>query len=317
MSPVFVPAGDLDVPAGFSKTGDTLLLLALGVGLSFFCYCYLSENLLQYIPGSISLFSLVITYTAAIIIGALFARDRELTYAGRLLGLKTLAGNIAHDLRTPLANIHLQAELQESILEKVNNSEVQSDLKENLYRIIQSIELSNQLITMQLHNVQQAKIDTASFSIYSIKKLLSSALLDYPLKESENSLVEVRYDADFSVWIEEIAFKNVIWNLLKNSFEFIKETGKGSISLWLELGKEEDNFNYLHIKDTAKGLYMTNIDKIFDAFYSGRKQGSGLGLAYCKLLMHAAGGDIYCKGKNNESAAASHGEPKARASSPW
>ncbi len=28
MSPVFVPAGDLDVPAGFSKTGDTLLCIS-------------------------------------------------------------------------------------------------------------------------------------------------------------------------------------------------------------------------------------------------------------------------------------------------
>ena len=51
MSPVFVPAGDLDVPAGFSKTGDTLLEHLVPnmqkQGLPYSTYAELSEELLQ------------------------------------------------------------------------------------------------------------------------------------------------------------------------------------------------------------------------------------------------------------------------------
>ncbi len=278
----------------------SLVLLSLGVGLSFINYYYLSNNFFEYNPGNISVFSLMVTFAAAIIIGALFARDREIIHAGRLLGMRMLAGSIAHDLRTPLASIHLQTELQEIMLNKLTNSEIQKDLKDNLNKINRGIEMSNQLISMQLNNIQQDKLDTSDFTIYSIKSLLEKTLDDYPLKENQKSLLNINLDNDFSVWINEVAFKNLMWNLLKNSFDFIDETGKGDIDIWLESGDEKDNFNYLNVKDTAKGLYAKKTDKIFDYFFSDRKEGTGLGLAYCKLLMQTAGGDIYCKGKLNE-----------------
>lgn len=279
---------------------SALILLILGVGLAFIYFFHLSNNLFEYIPGSVSLFSLIITYTAAIIIGALFARDREIIQAGRISGMRLLAGSIAHDLRTPLASIHLQAELQQLILEKLNNSEVQKDLKASLKKITRGIEMSNQLISMQLNNIQRDKFDTRSFIIHSMRDLLIKSLEEYPLKESQKSLVKLQCDVDFLVWIDNVAFTNLLWNLLKNSFEFIEETGKGDISIWISKGDEKDDFNYLHVRDTAKGIYIKNHEKIFDGFYTERKEGTGVGLAYCKLLMEAAGGDIECKGKPDE-----------------
>lgn len=277
-----------------------LILLLLGVGLAFFCFFHVSTNVFEYIPGNLSVFGLTITYAAAILIGALFARDREIIQAGRLSGLRLLAGSIAHDLRTPLASIHLQAELQELLLAKLNNPEIQKDLKENLNKITRGIEMGNQLISMQLNNIKREKFDTSAFTIHSVEDLLKKTLDDYPAKDEQKRLIHCDYEHDFQVWIEEVAFKNLIWNLLKNSFEYIEETGKGQIFIWLEKGREKDDFNYLHVKDTAKGLYTKNTEKIFDFFYSDRKDGTGVGLAYCKLLMQAAGGDIQCKGKMNE-----------------
>ncbi|HAU2073323.1 TPA: histidine kinase dimerization/phospho-acceptor domain-containing protein, partial [Legionella pneumophila] len=230
-----------------SSVLGALILLVSGVGLAFFHFYILSNNLFVYIPGTISLFSLIVTFIAAIIIGALFARDREITYAGRLSGMRMLAGSIAHDLRTPLASIYLQAELQELIVERLNNPEVQKDLKENLSKITRGIEMSNQLIRMQLNNIQRDKLDTSTFSIYSIKKLLKASLEEYPFKENQKSLIHLNDKNDFSIWIDEVGFKNMMWNLLKNSLEYIEETNKGEISIWLEQGWEKENFNYLHI----------------------------------------------------------------------
>ncbi|HAT9001847.1 TPA: histidine kinase dimerization/phospho-acceptor domain-containing protein, partial [Legionella pneumophila] len=223
-----------------SSVLGALILLISGVGLAFFHFYILSNNQFVYIPGTISLFSLIVTFIAAIIIGALFARDREITYAGRLSGMRMLAGSIAHDLRTPLASIYLQAELQELIVERLNNPEVQKDLKENLSKITRGIEMSNQLIRMQLNNIQRDKLDTSTFSIYSIKKLLKASLEEYPFKENQKSLIHLNDKNDFSIWIDEVGFKNMMWNLLKNSLEYIEETHKGEISIWLEQGWEKE-----------------------------------------------------------------------------
>lgn len=73
-----------------SSVLGALILLISGVGLAFFHFYILSNNQFVYIPGTISLFSLIVTFIAAIIIGALFARDREITYAGRLSGMRML-----------------------------------------------------------------------------------------------------------------------------------------------------------------------------------------------------------------------------------
>ncbi|MDI9819836.1 MULTISPECIES: HAMP domain-containing sensor histidine kinase [unclassified Legionella] len=277
---------------------DALILLFLGVGLAFISYFYIAGNSVHYMPGNISLYSLMITFTAAIIIGALFARDRELAQAGKISGMRLLAGSIAHDLRTPLASIHLQAELQEMLVEKLNNPEVRKHLKESLSKITRGIEIGNQLINMQLNNIQRDKFDTTNFSIFSIKTLLEKTLEEYPLKEKQKDSIRASLATDFSIWIGEVAFKNLIWNLLKNSLEYIEEAGKGEISIWVAPGEEKEDFNYLHFKDTAKGI--KHPEKIFDNFYSDRKGGAGIGLSYCKSLMIAAGGDILCEGKLNQ-----------------
>lgn len=207
---------------------------------------------MEYVPGTISLFSLLITCVAAVVIGVLFARDREIIIAGRLSGMRMLASSIAHDLRTPLASIYLQAELQGIILNKIKNSEIRNDLQESLNKITRGIETSNRIISMQLSNIRHNKFNTSNFSIYPIHNLIERAVDDYPLKETQKSLIHVNYENNFSIWLEELAFKNLLWNLLKNSLEYIEETGKGIISIWLETGVGKDNFNYLHVKDTAR-----------------------------------------------------------------
>lgn len=279
---------------------DALVLVVLGVGLAFLVFFHNPANILEYMPGTVSLFSLFITYVAAIIIGALFARDREIIQAGRLSGMQLLAGSIAHDLRTPLASIHLQTVLQQMILEKLNNSEIQQDLKDSLHKISRDIEVGNQLITMQLNNIKQEKLDTSTFIIHHMRALLENALENYPIKPEQRGLIHFVDEEDYLLWIDEMAFKNLIWNLLKNSFQSIKQAGKGQIAIWLELGLDKDDFNYLHVKDTGIGIESKKTERFFDSYYSERKEGTGVGLAYCKRLMETAGGDIYCKGKSNE-----------------
>ncbi|KTD21745.1 sensor histidine kinase/response regulator LuxN [Legionella londiniensis] len=279
---------------------DALVLLFLGFSLAFFTYIYSDKYLITYIPGDISLFSLITTFMAAIIIGALFARDRENMHANKISGMRLLAGSLAHDLRTSLASIHLQAELQETIIKKLNNPDLQMDLKKSLNKIIRGIEMGNQLISMQLNNIQHEKFDTKKFTIQPIDVLLRKTLNEYPLKAEQISLIQADLSNNFLIWIEEVAFKNLIWNLLKNSLDYIEEVGKGDISIWLEEGPEGDDFNYLNVRDTAKGIYPRHAEKIFQSFYSDRQGGTGVGLAYCKLLMKAAGGDIYCQGSLNQ-----------------
>lgn len=279
---------------------DALILIILGVSISFFTFFYLFGHAVVYNPGQITWVGLAATFIAALIIGALFARDREMLNDSRISGMRLFAGGLAHDLRTSLASIHMQTELQEIILAKLEQPEIQTNLKQSLKKIVRGIEMSNQLISMQLNNLQHTKFDTNNFTFMSIKTLLTKTIEEYPLRQEQKGLIEMDLTHDFMAWAEEVAFKNLIWNLLKNCLDSIEDSGKGQITIWLTCGDDRDDFNYLNIRDSAKGVYPKHAERIFDNFYTNRKGGTGVGLAYCKQFMQAAGGDIFCQSKYKE-----------------
>lgn len=278
---------------------DALIIMIIGSGCGFILFYFIHSSPIIYIPGEISALSLTITFGAALIIGALFARDKENIQQGKLTDMRLMAGSLAHDLRTPLASIHLQTERQEHILMQLKNPQLADELRQNLDKITQGIQIGNQVISMQLNNILRERIDTKKFSLHPIKQLLQTAIQDYPVSQQQKNLIQYCDNNAFSIWTDCIGFKNLIWNLLNNSFHFIKSYNKGFVYIWFTRGQENDDFNYLHFKDTAKGLSPKSAEKIFDAMYTDRQDGTGIGLSYCKLFMQASGGEISCKGKPN------------------
>ena len=281
------------------NTLDALLLIILGVVLAFFSYSC-SSHTLMYHPGEASCYELLPSFIAAIIIGALFASNRALPNTGKISWMRLLAGGLAYDLRTPLANLCLQSELQAVVVEQLNQGNVQQDIKKNLRKISRNIEMGNQLIRMQLNNIQHEKFDTQQFSIHSMAALLEKSLASYSSSDQHKSLIHVDLLDNFSMWIDESAFINLILSLLNNSLDLMEDTGKGELFIWLEQGQKQDDFNYLHVKDTAKGIYPKNLADMFEPFYSDKKKNTGVGFAWCKLLMKSAGGDIWCQGKASD-----------------
>ena len=127
---------------------DAICLLTLGGTLAYVYYTsYLDQNF-SIFPGDISVFGLGVTFLGAITIGALFARDKEIRIIDELSDIQLLSGNLAQDLKTPLANIHLQTELQEMIVENLNSPEIKSGLRVSLNKIGRGVDAVNNLISI-------------------------------------------------------------------------------------------------------------------------------------------------------------------------
>lgn len=79
----------------------------------------------------------------------------------------------------------------------------------------------------------------------------------------------------------------VFINILDNAVDAIKQEGTVSINIIMMGDQLQINFS-----DTGCGLLQEDADKIFEAFYTTKDHGTGLGLAYCKKVLIAHGGDI-------------------------
>jgi signal transduction histidine kinase len=90
---------------------------------------------------------------------------------------------------------------------------------------------------------------------------------------------------------------HILFNLLKNALYYIEASGKGDIHIWLE---NDEGKNTLHFKDTGPGISATLLPSIFERFFSRRKHGTGMGLAFCKSVMQEIRGDIQCRSKEGE-----------------
>ena len=66
---------------------------------------------------------------------------------------------------------------------------------------------------------------------------------------------------------------------------------KGEITITVKPGR---GVNRVVFKDTGEGIEPSELEKIFEGFYTTREEGTGVGLAFCQRTMRSFGGDITC-----------------------
>lgn len=81
-------------------------------------------------------------------------------------------------------------------------------------------------------------------------------------------------------------------NLIKNSVEQIQERKSGKIFITTEL---LEDVHVLRFKDTAGGASPEVVARIFDGYQSEKEDGTGIGLAFCKMTLESFGGQINCR----------------------
>ena len=199
--------------------------------------------------------------------------------------VKSLAFSIAHETRNPLAGIKGCCEL----------------MKDNLNQLIEYIDLiydsSNQglaMIDMILNNIRDGNIDKSNFIDLSISDTVKKAIRQYAFKnEDEKDLINLNLESDFIFKGDENMMIFVIFNLLKNSLYY-----KSKIEIRTQT---KPDGNYLYFKDYGPGIEKDKLELIFESFFtSGKKDGTGLGLPFCKRIMMAFDGDIICRSEIGE-----------------
>lgn len=284
-----------------------LLLISLGFLLGIIFYCFTGGSLQEFIfNAQFESFSFIwYLYFYAVLIGAVFARNREKIKDVKLEALKSLAYSIAHEMRTPLASIAAGASNLGKFLpiyDKAYLLAVEAELMppqinprqheriKDIPTIMEKVSYNAQniidMLLMKVREPQTIELDQCSMS-----KCISTALEQYPLRTREHSAIQWNGVKDFIFLGKEEMFLHIFFNLLKNSLHQIYFVQNGKINIWTDAN---ETHNLLHFKDNGKGISKKILTNIFDRFVSGTEFGTGMGLAYCKMAMNSFGGDIEC-----------------------
>jgi signal transduction histidine kinase len=92
---------------------------------------------------------------------------------------------------------------------------------------------------------------------------------------------------------DRVQLQQVLMNLIMNGIEAMKDAG-GVVTVKSHLGI--DGQIEISVSDTGRGLPPGKADQIFDAFFTTKAQGSGMGLAISRSIVESHGGRIWANG---------------------
>ncbi|WP_232312930.1 ATP-binding response regulator [Enterovibrio coralii] len=211
---------------------------------------------------------------------------------------RVLAGSIAHEIRNPLTKINYHFERIDADMFGGEESRADSITSPDMKRIYQellegkkAVQLGNRFIDAILDEMNGEGISTARFKEYSAAKLTSQALNDFSFNSEEHKrrvILDMQTDFDFHG--SDTLYSFVIFNLLKNAVCYFDTHPKSKVHI--RFSATEDK-NLVRVIDTGPGITLEQKEHIFDEYYSfGKRNGSGLGLAYCRRVMESFGGNI-------------------------
>jgi C4-dicarboxylate-specific signal transduction histidine kinase len=92
---------------------------------------------------------------------------------------------------------------------------------------------------------------------------------------------------------DRIQLQQVILNLIVNAVEAMSGAGEGTRELRISTGKAASNAVLVELRDSGSGLDPDGLDRLFDAFYTTKPTGMGMGLPICRSIIEAHGGRIW------------------------
>jgi signal transduction histidine kinase len=85
----------------------------------------------------------------------------------------------------------------------------------------------------------------------------------------------------------------VILNLTLNGAEAMSGVDEGRREMRISTGREASNGVLVSVRDSGPGLDPHSVDRLFEAFYTTKPDGMGMGLAICRSIIKAHGGRLW------------------------
>jgi C4-dicarboxylate-specific signal transduction histidine kinase len=92
---------------------------------------------------------------------------------------------------------------------------------------------------------------------------------------------------------DRIQLQQVILNLIVNAVEAMSGASDGARELLISTGKDASNAVLVAVRDSGSGLDPGGLDRLFDAFYTTKPSGMGMGLSICRSIIEAHGGRVW------------------------
>jgi len=221
---------------------------------------------------------------------ALHEAQADLARVTRVMTMGELTASIAHEINQPLAAVMTNAnaclrwlagpmpnldEAREAVTRINRDGKRASDVIDRIRALVKK------------STTEKARVDLNE-AIQEVVGLVQSEIQ----KNGVTLRMELATDLP-QILGNRVQLQQVILNLVMNGIEAMSEITDRSRDLLIRSGKYESDKLLVAVQDSGVGIDWQNLEKLFDAFYTTKSQGMGMGLAISRSIVENHGGRLW------------------------
>jgi two-component system, LuxR family, sensor kinase FixL len=216
----------------------------------------------------------------------------ELAHAARVMTMGEMAASIAHEVNQPLSGvvINANASLRWLALEPPDLEEARDAIR----RIIRDGKRASVVIARVRALSKKASSEKEHLDVNSaIQEVVS--LAEGELRRARVTL-RTALAADVPLVLgDRVQLQQVVLNLVLNAIEAMSSVVDRPRELLIATRREDEQRVRVIVKDSGHGVDPEKANEIFDAFYSTKRSGMGMGLSISRTILENHGGRLWAE----------------------
>ncbi|RZN25589.1 AAA family ATPase [Bradyrhizobium sp. Leo121] len=220
-------------------------------------------------------------------------RQLELDFAhmNRVSMMGELAASLSHEILHPIATARNNARAGMRFLEM--NPPNLDETREALACVVRDTDRAKDIVGRMRDHIKKAPLRKERFDLNSATNEVI-VLAQSVIHRNGVSVQTLLADGVVPVLGDRIQLQQVLLNLILNAAEAMGSVEEGARELLIST--EQDQAGALvAVRDSGPGIDPQHLDRVFDAFYTTKSSGTGMGLSICRSIIHAHGGKLWAE----------------------
>ena len=214
----------------------------------------------------------------------------DLAHVSRVLSMGEIATSLAHEINQPLTAIQSYAQAAQRFLQK--DPPEYEEVGKSLGGVVEGSRRAKEVIQRIRMTLDKQPLER---SPQKVRDLINGVFLLVQGKVEENKIL-LKLDIENplpKVFGDQVQLQQVLLNLMINGIEAVCENDGDIRKLIVSAYKEQDEDVVVSVKDNGIGINENVLNRPFDAFYTTKQEGLGMGLSISKSIIEDHGGRMW------------------------
>jgi len=215
-----------------------------------------------------------------------------LYHYGRVRMLEALSSSLSHEMQQPLTGVLSNAQAVEMLLEnpQADIDEVRDTVKD----IVADAKRAGEVIWQLRAFLRKQDLDMKPLDLNNLIEEVLSVLHSDMVIHDMSAVKDLAADLPQVVG-DDVQLKQVLINLIVNAQQAMESSGIPVHKLIVHTSMDGTGRITVGVEDSGPGLEENELARIFEPFYTTKKDGTGMGLAISRFIVEAHGGQIWAE----------------------